>query len=108
MSFHNHQFELWHEGTQQRHQLTDEMKDHIRQLEENHVPQRQMHKILNTEYDHMINMKQIYNETAKIRRLRLGSVNPMQWTVTEALKLGYFTKLGYLWKMKRKSHTHGH
>ena len=36
-SLHNHQFELWREGTHQWNQLTDEMKYHIRQLEENHV-----------------------------------------------------------------------
>ena len=91
-SFHNHHFELWREGTQQRNQLTDEMKDHIRQLEEYHVPPRQMQSILNNEYGRRINIRQIYNETVKIRRSRLGTMNPMQWAVTEARKMGYFTK----------------
>ena len=68
------------------------MKDHIRQLEENHVPPRQMQSILNNEYGRRINIRQIYNETVKIRRSRLGTMNPMQWAVTEARKMGYFTK----------------
>ena len=81
-SFHNPKFELWREGTQQRNQLTTEMKDHIRQLEDNHVPPRQMQSIIKNEYGSMINMKPIYNETAKIRWLRLCRMNPMQWTLT--------------------------
>ena len=56
-SFHNHHFELRHEGTQQWNQLTNEMKNHIRQLEENHVPPRQIQSILNIEYSRRINMK---------------------------------------------------
>ncbi|CAI0463964.1 unnamed protein product [Linum tenue] len=35
-------------------------------------------------------MDQVYNETTKIRRERLGGLSPMRWTLIEADRLGYF------------------
>ena len=40
--FHNHKLEAFREGTSQRNQLTDEMKQLIRQMEGNQVPPRRL------------------------------------------------------------------
>ncbi|CAL1406146.1 unnamed protein product [Linum trigynum] len=40
-------------------------------------------------------MDHVYNETAKIRRERLGDLSPMQWTFIEAGRLGYFIGVGF-------------
>ncbi|CAI0549219.1 unnamed protein product [Linum tenue] len=88
--FHNHKFELYFEGSSQRNTLTKEKKEDIKKMEATMTQPKQMKKSLNDTYDAHHNMKQIYNEIGKIRLQRLGGMKPMQWTLGEAQKLGYF------------------
>ncbi|CAI0541997.1 unnamed protein product [Linum tenue] len=62
----------------------------IKELEATHTQAKDIRSLLNMKYDAHHNMTQIYNETAKIRRERLGGLKPMRWTLIEAQRLGYF------------------
>ena len=55
------------------------------------MPPRQITSMVNGTYNSMRSMKQIYNETVKIIRERVGAMKPMKWAMVEAKKLGYFT-----------------
>ncbi|CAI0463636.1 unnamed protein product [Linum tenue] len=65
-------------------------KNEIKELEATHTQARDIRSFINRKYDAHHNMDQVYNETAKIRRERLGGLSPMRWTLIEADRLGYF------------------
>ncbi|CAI0423552.1 unnamed protein product, partial [Linum tenue] len=90
--FHNHKLELYSEGSSQRNTLTREKKEDIKKMEASMTQPKRMRKSLNDNYDDHHNMKQVYNETSKVRLQRLGGIKPMQWTLKESQKLEYFVE----------------
>ncbi|CAI0432752.1 unnamed protein product, partial [Linum tenue] len=88
--FHSHRLEVYSEGSRQKNALSQVEKMNIKELEATHTQAKDIRNLLNMKYDAHHNMTQIYNETAKIRRERLGGLKPMRWTLIEAQRLGYF------------------
>ncbi|CAL1381183.1 unnamed protein product [Linum trigynum] len=64
-------------------------------METTHTEAKGMRSFVNRKYDAHHHMKQIYNETSKIRLERLGGIKPMRWTLIEAQHLGYFVECEY-------------
>ncbi|CAI0450827.1 unnamed protein product, partial [Linum tenue] len=90
--FHNHKLEVYSEGSRQRNYLSKERRMDIKEMEATHTQARDIRSFVNRKYDAHHHMKQIYNETEKIRRERLGGMKPMRWTLIEAQRLDYFVE----------------
>ncbi|CAN1220647.1 PKS-NRPS hybrid synthetase cheA [Linum grandiflorum] len=99
--FHNHKVEKFTEGSRQRNVLTQQMKDHIRQLEAGRVKPAEMQAIINDVYKKKCNRTQMYNQTAKIREERLCGASPTKWFLGEAKRKNYFTD----WEVDEDHHV---
>ncbi|CAI0443489.1 unnamed protein product [Linum tenue] len=90
--FHNQKLEVYSEGSRERNSLSKERKIDIKELEATHTQAIDIRSFMIWKYDAHHHMKQIYNETEKIRHERLDGMKPMRWTLIEAQRLDYFVE----------------
>ena len=90
--FHNHFFVPYPEASTESNALTSEEKSEIRDMLATHTQPNKIRYALNKKFNSHHNINQIYNESYKVRKEKLGGMSSTDWTLRAATRHGYFVQ----------------
>ena len=90
--YHNHFFVPYPEASTESNALTSEEKSEIRDMLVTHTQPNKIRYALNKQFNSHHNINQIYNESYKVRKEKLGGMSSTDWTLRAATRHGYFVQ----------------